>query len=496
MLELPPLWSHQKTGIARALAMGDYAFFMDMGVGKTRTTLEVLRNHYNAHKRILRTLILCPRIVVDNWPEEFAKYTKVPPERIVMLLGDAKKRKAIWDAAMSRFGGNFIAVTNYEKLVDMVRVTDPRTGKEKRENRADTFLALLQWEPEIIIADESHKLKDLKSARTQAVLTLASRFMNPAVKHKYLLTGTPVLKDPLDLFSQFLILDDGATLGKEFWPFKLRFMEDRNAQWKGKPNYFPKWEIKAGALDEINAKIQTRSMSVKKEECMDLPPLVKERRYVDLSPEQRRLYMEMKRDFITFINDKACTAQLALTKALRLMQISSGYVQAEDGSKTSLKNTPKMEALSDLLEELAPRHKVLVWACFKENYEQIRKVCEDLGLQFIELHGDVSDKDRFASIKRFNEDPSVRICIGHPGSGGIGVNLTSSSYSVFYSRDFSYGNDAQARARNYRGGSEVHDRVTHIDLVAKGTIDEVVLSRLEKKEEISESVLRDIAHLL
>lgn len=482
----PPLWNHQQVGIERAINSANFAFFFEMGTGKSRTLIEVLRHHYNTHRRICRTLILCPKIVIDNWPEEFQKYSKIPLDRLVLIRGTAAQRERAWARGMEKHRGNFIAITNYDKLVDN------RMENGKKVNRSDVFRKLMLWEPEILVLDESHKAKDLKAERTKAVLRLALPATNPSIKHKYILSGTPVLRDPTDLFSQFLILDGGATFGKEFWPFKLNVMVDKNAAFKGKPNYFPKWEMRPGALNDVHTKMQVRSMSVKKEECLDLPPLVRERRYVEMTAPQKKAYEEMRKHLITFIENKAVSADLALTKALRLLQIASGFAQTEEKVRISFKDTPKMEALRESLEDLTPNHKVIVWAVFHENYAQIRKVCDDLGLKYLEIHGQASDHEKQTAAKRFREESDIRVVIGHPGSGGIGISLVSASYSIFYSRGFSFGDDAQAEARNHRGGSEIHERVTRIDLVTKGTIEEAVLKRLELKQAISDSLLRDI----
>lgn len=487
---LPPLWNHQAEAIERAKLVPEFALFFEMGTGKSRTFIEIVRNLYNAERRVARTLILTPKIVVPNWKEEFAKFSKVPQDRIVLLHGTPAQRKKAWDYAKAKYGRDFIVVTNYDKLVDF------RQEGKKRVNKSELLALLREWQPEVLALDESHKCKALKAGRTMAVLELASKRTNPAIRRKYLLSGTPILKDPMDLFSQFLILDDGKTFGAEFWPFKIQHMEDKNAKWKSKSHYFPKWEFKSGAVETIQARIQARSMRKKKSECLDLPPLLRVKRYVDMAPEQKRVYQEMKRDFIAFMNDKVSTASLALTKAQRLMQIASGYLQAEDGTKVKLKDTPKQEALSELLEELTPEHKVIVWAVYRENYAQVREVCDGLKIPFVEIHGEVSDAAKLEARVRFQNDPDCRVLIGHPGSGGIGINLTAASYSIFYSRSFSLDESQQAESRNHRGGSEIHERITRVDLVCKGTIEELVLKRIEEKETISEATLRQMVEEL
>ncbi len=463
-------WAHQLTAIERAKDTKGFALFFEQGTGKTGTCINIIRGKFKEHGRILRTLILCPPIVVDNWKREFKLHSKIDPRDVVPLTGPGAKRLAKFQNEC--LDQNKIVITNYEALL-----------------MKDLFQALKAWTPEIMVLDESHKCKAMSSKRTKLAVELSD-----LVAYKYILSGTPVLNTPMDVFAQFRILDGGRTFGKSFFPFRNHYFWDKNA---GMPQgkYFPDWRIKPGALDEINEKIYTSGMRVEKKDCLDLPPLVRQRIMIDLSSEQKRHYESMKKDFITFVGTEACTAQLAITKALRLQQIVSGFMKLddEDGTEIRMKENPRQDALHELLEELTPNHKVIVWAVFKDNYEQIREVCKKLGVGFVEVHGEISAKVRVENVDAFSQDPKVRVFIGHPGSGGIGINLVSASYSIFYSRSFSLENDLQAEARNHRGGSEIHERVTRIDLVAKNTIDEAILERLEQKQQVSDRVLRDIA---
>jgi len=133
-----------------------------------------------------------------------------------------------------------------------------------------------------------------------------------------------------------------------------------------------------------------------------------------------------------------------------------------------------------------------VWAVFKENYNDIREVCEKLKLDYVEVTGEVSQKNKMLAVERLNNDPKCRVLIGHPGSGGIGINLVAANHTIFYSRSFSLEYDIQAEARNYRGGSEQHEKVTRIDLVTPNTIDEQVLKALASKKNIGYQVLKEM----
>lgn len=464
-------WKHQLEAIERAKDEPGFALFFEMGAGKTSTTINILRHKYNAQQRVLRTLILCPVIVVENWKAEWLKNSTIEPKRIVLLQGSQIVRNKTFQQAILD-NPNRVFVTNYEALL-----------------MSELFKLIKEWKPEAIVFDESHKCKTPNTKRTKLATELSD-----LARFRYILSGTPILNSPMDIFSQFRLMDGGASFGRNFFAFRAQYFYDKNA---GMPRdkYFPDWRIRPDTLERINAKIFEKGMRVTKEECMDLPPLVKQKISVEMTQEQQRIYLEMKKNLIAYIKDKACVATLALTKALRLMQIASGYVKLDDGSEVRVKENPKQKALKEILEDIAGQHKVLVWAVFKENYEQIREVCAELGLRFVEVHGDIPSAEKHRAVESFNNDPTVRVFIGHPGSGGIGINLVSASYSIFYSRSFSLEHDLQAESRNHRGGSKEagHTKITRIDLVCKDTIEDLVLEKLANKEELGEKMLRDIA---
>lgn len=465
-------WKHQLDVLERVKDLNQFAILAEMGTGKTGTLINILRYKFNERKKILKTLIITPPITISNWKVEWEKHSDVDLSKIVLLKGSEKDRIKKFTAAFEK-QENFIAIMNYESTL-----------------MKDLFNILTLWKPEVLVLDESHKVKSLQSKRTKQIIKLSS-----IPQYKYLLTGTPILNSPMDLFSQFLILDGGETFGKNFWAFRGVYFVDKNAHMPSHKK-FPNWQIKPGSLEKISKLMSSKSVSIKKADCLDLPPLVNETVRVEMTPEQSRMYAQMKKDFITFMNGEAVVATLAITKALRLMQISSGFVKTEDGDEISIEKTPKMEALKELLSELTVDNKVIIWAVWKENYSQIKKVCEELKIKYVEVHGDVTEKNKQLNVDSFNNDETVRVFIGHPGSGGIGINLIVASYTIFYSRNFSLEQSLQAEARNYRGGSEIHNKITRIDIVTEGTIDELIVEKLQQKIKISEKVLVDMAKQL
>jgi SNF2 family DNA or RNA helicase len=178
------------------------------------------------------------------------------------------------------------------------------------------------------------------------------------------------------------------------------------------------------------------------------------------------------------------------------MQISSGFAVTDVGDVVKFKDTPKMAALREILEQVAGEHKVVVWTVWKSTYRDVERVLQDMGLGYRMLTGETKAGERDEVVDAFRKDPAVRVLIGNPHAAGIGINLTESSYSIFYSRNFSLGDYLQAEARNYRGGSEMHQKITHVDLITEGTIDEAITEKLLAKQEITENTLREVKNAI
>lgn len=458
-------WEHQSKAIARSTDLDNYALFFEQGTGKTLTCVNMMRVKYTKHRRLLRTLILCPQIVIPNWKKEIVENSVISPDLIIPIQGDQVKRIA----EIKKFGHNpFIAITNYESM----------TMEELHQ-------AIQDWGVELLVCDESHKLKNIKAKRTKAVIRIADKAL-----HTFLLTGTPILNSLEDIFAQFRVLDKGKSFGTNYWIFRKKYFKDKNSSMP-KHKHFPDWRPRKAAESNIAREMNKVSSAIRKKDCLDLPPLVVVPIEYEMSPTLRKHYDEMERFFITYVNDDACVASLALTKALRLMQMTSGIIKTEKGDIVFYDDRAKV--LKEKLEDLVPHHKVLIWAVHKPDYKAIRKVCDELKVEYVEVNGEVSPSQKIKSVESFNNDPKIRVLIGHPGSGGIGVNLVSSDVAIFYSRGFSLEQDLQAEARNHRKGSEKFKKITRYDIICKNTIDEQVLAALKTKERISLSVLKNIA---
>jgi SNF2 family DNA or RNA helicase len=471
------LWDHQAEAIARAKKLDYFGLFFEPGCGKSRTTIEILRDHYRTTTRIQPTFIICPKVVKGNWKSEILKYSKIKEENIIILETNEKKRiKQITEADPHN-----IFIMNYEALI--------------KDETLEALQNAAAGKNAVLIVDESQRCKTYNSQRTKSVIKL-SHFC----KRRFILSGTPILNSLEDIWSQFYILDHGKTFGIK----KFFFMRDyfyAHTRRMGMRSFVEHIPMK-DAEERVKANIQECTMFVEKSTCLSLPPLVKKTIEVEMSKEQAEHYKAMKDDLVTTLStsagDKYSIAEIALTKALRLQQIVSGFIRVnadedfEDGASFKIKENPRLDALKEILSDLAPAHKVIVWAVFKQNYADIIEVCKSLDLEFAEIHGSV--KNTQAEIDRFRNSPTCRVMIAHPGAGGTGINLIEASYMIYYSRGFNYEFDVQSEARNHRGGSEMHEKITRIDLVSPGTIDELVLKSLASKQQLSDKILKESIH--
>lgn len=457
-------WEHQKRAIEKARGKDAFALFFEQGTGKTSTLINILREKWGDDTRPFRTLILCPPIVIENWKREFQRYSHVPAGKIITLTGSGFKRLCATDLPQDA-----IYVTNYQAvLMDKL------------------FERLKKFRFRCVVLDESHKIKTYNSKTTKRV-----QMLGETAEYRYCLSGTPILNTAFDLWPQVHFLDRGASLGKSYFAFRDEYFHDFNA---GMPRhvYFPNWKMKPDTTSRIHKLIEPISARAEKSECLDLPPLIRQRVDCELSDEAADVYRRLEKEFVSTLGQSQVITDLEITKGLRLQQIVSGYCPDETGAIHEFKPNHRLDALRDLLEGITGSHKVLVWAVFRENFVQIERLLSALKIPYVSVHGGVPPAEQRAAIVRFEEDARLRVFVGHPRSAGIGVNLTAASYSIWYSRNFSLEDDLQAEARNYRGGSEKHSSIVRIDLSTPGTIDQVILEALGSKQSLADAILKHV----
>jgi SNF2 family DNA or RNA helicase len=211
---------------------------------------------------------------------------------------------------------------------------------------------------------------------------------------------------------------------------------------------------------------------------------------VELHVKAREHYEELESQFVTFLdNGGAASVDLAVTKLLRLQQICSGVLKEDDVDDAHDIQCSKYSALEEFLESIGKEHKVIIWSNWRSTYDRIAEVCDSLKLEHVRIVGNQTAIHRQAAIDAFNRDPKVRVCIANQAAGGVGIGLQAASYAVYFSKSYNLEHDLQSEARNYRGGSEIHAKVTRIDLITEDTIEEDIDDALSGKKSLQELLL-------
>lgn len=469
--------------INRADQFDYYGYFLSMGLGKSLITVNNIRRKYVKHGGILKTLIFCPVIVLRNWKKELMLSTHIPEKYIGVIEGRTAKHKL----KIINDPDKYIIIINYESVRNL----------EIRRRLAEMCF-------NIVVCDESHKIKNpnttTKKTRdkkknpdafqgTFKEVYAISRFS----MYRYILTGTPITNDALDLFSQFMFLDRGKTFGTNFYVFRNKYFIDLNARWSGEKSY-SNWQFNETLIDEFQAKIDRISTRMLKEDvAKDLPPLIKQVYDVGMSPEQAKHYKEAKQELITWLEgqeDNPLIVKNALTKALRLNEITSGYMKLADGSVHKFKDNLKLDGLMELIDSLGGK-KCIIFAVFSQNYVDIIERLEKKKIKYVEVTGRITKtSDKLDNVDKFNNDPTIQVCLANPESAGLGINLKVAGWSFYYSRDFKLTSYLQSRDRNHRLGVEkFHDKILHYHLLIKDTLDEKVYRRLLEKESGASAIL-------
>lgn len=467
--KIPPYeWQHRLMDMSNVHP--HLAIFADMGTGKTGGTINVIRLRYAQYGGLVKTLIVSPLVTLYNWRDEFLKHSNVPASKIHVLRGTTTKKL---QAAMKAVEHNpcQILIVNYEAFI------------------SPKFKEFIQaWEPTIGVLDESHNCKNPTAKRSKSIEQVVAR-----CKNRYILTGTPIANKLTDLYMQFKILDGGATFGTNYYAFQRTYMRDENWRWAHMQKHFPKWVPIEEKLPELNKKIYAKGIRVMKSECLDLPPYIHEVYKVELSDSQRKYYNLMRDDFLAYVEEAGkkghVVASTAMTKALRLQQIVTGYVKLDDGSEVEIEDCPRLDALEELIDALHVEHKVIVWCSFTHNYKTIGRMLDKNKIKYVQITGEESLDEKDANMRSFNHDPEIRVAVCNRRAAGIGINLVQSDYSIVFSRNFSLTEELQSTDRNYRGGSEIHEKITRIDLCAEDTIDEDVTLNLKDKKDVANSIV-------
>jgi len=459
-------YAHQLTALEKSWNKENFAYFMEMGTGKTKVLIDNVAMLYDKGK-IDSALIIAPKGVVKTWYEQELP-THLPDhiENVSVLWQPniTKTQQEKLDSLFEIDSALHILVMNVEAL-----------STEKGVKFATKFI---NSHKTLMAIDESTTIKTPTARRTKNIIKIGLN-----AKYKRIMTGSPITKNPLDLYTQCEFLDPWLLDFSSYYAFRNRYAEMKTMHIHGRSiQVVDKFQN----LGELSDTVKQFSYRVLKEDCLDLPPKVFIKRHVTLTADQQRIYKQMKDQALAVLNGKVTTTMTVLTQLMRLHQITCGYVAADDGTTQHVESN-RLNELMSILEDT--EGKVIIWANYQLSVSDIMKaLTKKYGANsFVHYYGLTPQEDRQDNIRKFQNDPKCRFIIGTPQTGGYGITLTQANTVIYYSNGYDLEKRLQSEDRAHRIGQK--KTVTYIDLIAEDTIDEKIVEALRKKIDIASQVM-------
>uniref|UniRef100_A0A6M3KZQ9 Putative helicase n=1 Tax=viral metagenome TaxID=1070528 RepID=A0A6M3KZQ9_9ZZZZ len=456
----PFLMTHQRNDIKLALTKDRHLFANDTGTGKTFLAIELIK------LRNIKTLVVCPlSIIMAAWFEDLDKFR--PELTKCNLWQQWKRQKRLYQQALNR---HQVCIVNFESFKVQVNYL-----------RNANF--------EMVIVDESSKIKSPKAAITKELTTFCDN-----VQYVYLMSGTPAPNNDLEYFSQVRIIDP-IIFGKSYYSFRNRYFFN--------PGYGFKWISQRDMRPKFLSQLSKAMTVIRKEDVLDLPERTFNLRDVLLDPNEKKVYNEMAKTLVAEIENEEITAYNAAVKIMKLRQVTSGFIFNENGVPLTIGKS-KLNELLSLLEEIGDKQ-VLIWTQFQYEASEIVKALAPDQFRAMQVgkfqdvllkgngqrpvglcNGTVPQATKDLQVQMF-KDGRIKYMVAHPKSLGHGVTLVNCHYAVYYSLGYSSEEDKQSKDRIYRKGQR--NACTYYFLLAPGTIDHVIYRALETKTKMEAAVL-------
>ena len=459
-------YKHQLTALEKSWNKDNFAYFMEMGTGKTKVLIDNLAMLYDKG-RVDGALIVAPKGVIGTWyNQELPTHLPNHIESVSVLWQPNinKKQKEKLDTLFETGEDLHILIMNVEAF-----------STEKGTEFAKKFL---RSHKSLVAIDESTTIKNPKAKRTKNITDLSH-----LAKYRRIMTGSPVTKNPLDLYSQCEFLHPYLLDFTSYYAFRNRYAEMKTLHMHGR-----QIQIVSNFknLGELSDTLKNFSYRVLKEDCLDLPDKIYIKRNISLTTEQQKVYESMKEKALAILNGKQVTSVSVLTQLMRLHQITCGHFVADDGSVQEVKSN-RLNELMDVLEEI--EGKAIIWAHYQHDIKKIIKSIEKVHGpgSVVDYYGLTAQEHRQPNIKKFQEDDKCRFLVGTPQTGGYGITLTQANTVVYYSNGYDLEKRLQSEDRAHRIGQK--KSVTYVDIMAEETVDEKIVKALRKKINIASEVL-------
>ena len=430
--------AHQVDMTKKMLLERKFALLCEVGTGKSQpvvNTFDILHRE----GKVKHCLIICPKTIVDNWQAEIEINSNYHSR---IITGTKAERINLMSINVQ------FHIINYEGILVL--------KKYEWWNKFD-----------MVVLDESSKIKNLKAERTKIILEKFAK-----TPFKYILSGTAVTQSPADIYPQFKFLDPGYLSHMSFYDFRNQyciFGGYENKQVMGYKN-----------LEELKNKIKYHSIQLKKEDCHDLPEKIYMKRILELPAEIEEQYKDIQQNMIMQSSKGDLTANKIITLMLRMHQILSGaYIEDQ-------KINAKLVELEGLVSDnLHNGTQIIIWCEFKKSIELIRNLMIRMNIKYSEIHGEITNRKE--QIDNFQAG-KTKVLIGQIQTGGMGINLTAASIVIYFENTFSLENRIQSEGRAHRIGQK--NKVTYIDLIYKNTLEEVILKAINDKQNISQYLVK------
>ena len=459
-------YEHQMTALEKSWNKENFAYFMEMGTGKTKVLIDNLAMLYDKGK-IDGALIIAPKGVVKTWYEQ---------ELPTHLPDHIENVTVLWQSNITKTQREKLeSLFEIETAMHILIMNVEGLSTDKGVKFASKFL---NSHKTLMAIDESTTIKTPKAKRTKNIIDLGKH-----AKYRRIMTGSPITKNPLDLYTQCEFLDPYLLDFASYYAFRNRYAEMKTMHVRGRSiQVVDRFQN----LGELSDKIKNFSERILKEDCLDLPPKVFIKRHVSLTPDQKKIYEQMKKAAMAVLNGKVTTTMTVLTQLMRLHQITCGHFTADDGSIQAVENN-RLNELMNILEEIDG--KAIIWANYQLSVgEIIQKIIKVFGEDsYVHYYGLTSQEDRQDHIRKFQNDPKCRFLVGTPQTGGYGITLTQANTVIYYSNGYDLEKRLQSEDRAHRIGQT--KTVTYVDIIAEDTVDEKIVKALRNKINIASEVM-------
>ena len=459
-------YEHQLKALEMSWNRETFAYFMEMGTGKTKVLIDNMAMLYDKGK-INGALIVAPKGVIGTWHnQELPAHLPKHIENVTVLW-----QANITKSQSHKLGNLFKTDTRLHILIMNVEALSTQKGLAF----AQKFLLSHKT---LMCIDESTTIKNPKAKRTKNIISLA-----PRAQYRRILTGSPVTKNPLDLYSQCEFLNEEHLDFTSYYAFRNRYAEMKTLHIAGRSiqvvSHFKN-------LEELSEQLKTFSYRVLKEDCLDLPSKIYIKREIELSPEQKKVYKQMKEEALATLNGKQITTMTVLTQLMRMQQITCGHFVADDGTTQEIKSN-RLNELLDILDEV--EGKAIIWAHWQKDIQIIKAaLIKRYGPRsVVDYYGLTPQDQRQKNKDAFQNDSEVRFFVGTPQTGGYGITLTAASTVIYYSNGYDLEKRIQSEDRAHRIGQK--KSVTYVDILAEETVDEKIVKSLRKKINIASKVM-------